>query len=144
VTSFLWLVCVLLLSSVVSSSQQCPTEDLNVFSPFTSRNGCVSRWKPESATLVIERDCQPCQKMLKDLSGRKKKFLKKLIEIVIIEESSEECLKEAIKVQLTNRPLSVWCSKRQALKEVWRLSSTPVLFWQEGESRQMQVGLFQP
>lgn len=121
---------------------QCAPDEIPAISPFTSHSECVRRWKKDRVLIVVEKDCQPCQKMLMSLSKKKNRFDDARVEALLIEKDPQECLKQVLLVQKFDRVNPVGCSKRESLSQTWNVTSTPTLFWIENQVERTQAGVF--
>jgi len=121
---------------------QCAPDEVPALSPFTSHSECIRRWKKDRVLIVVEKDCQPCQKMLMSLSKKKKLFGSDRFEALLIEKDPQECLKQVLLVQKFERVDPVGCSTKENLSNLWNLTSTPTLFWIENLVEKTQAGVF--
>lgn len=121
---------------------QCAPDEVPAISPFTSHSECIRRWKKDRVLIVVEKDCQPCQKMLSGLSKKKKLFGSYQFEALLIENDPQECLKQVLLVQKFERVNPVGCSTKENLSNLWNLNSTPTLFWIENQVQKTQTGVF--
>jgi len=120
----------------------CRPNEIAAISPFTSHSECIGRWRKDRVLIVVEKDCQPCQKMLRILSKKKKPFESHEIEALLIEKDPQECLKQFLLVQKVEGIKPLGCSTRERLLQLWNVSSTPTLFWVENQVERTQVGGF--
>lgn len=118
----------------------CPPNSLNVVEPQTQKPDCLERWALKTIVMVTEQECVPCAELLERIH-QEQKAKKNEWKVVLVWVGSDlpSCLSSALKMSSFAQS---WCASRQELTGKWKVDSTPVVFWQNGEKKEIQRGNF--